>query len=131
MKIYMFFGNSILEAFWEDLGRVLASQKNPRFSHVFRCFFEPNFEACIKRLQNPLTSAIPVSGCSTFMPPGLTGGWGGLTKTTKAASLTRQWAKARRIVQDFGNIILKMNLEEQKIKIIFQDSCQNMFEQNH
>ena len=34
MKISMFFGTSISEAFWEDFGRVLGGQ-NPRFSQFF------------------------------------------------------------------------------------------------
>ena len=47
----MFFGTSILEAFWEDFGRVLGAP-NPRFSHFFRCFFEANFEARFGRAKN-------------------------------------------------------------------------------
>ena len=47
----MFFGTSILKAFWEDFGRVLGGQ-NPRFSHFFRCFFEANFEARFGREKN-------------------------------------------------------------------------------
>ena len=44
MKKWMFLETSILEAFWEDFGRVLGGQ-NPPFSHFFRCFFDVNFEA--------------------------------------------------------------------------------------
>ena len=47
----MFFWTSILEAFWEDFGRVLGA-RNPRFSHFFQCFFEANFEARFGRAQN-------------------------------------------------------------------------------
>ena len=51
MKISMFFGTSISEAFWKDFGRVLGGQ-NPRFSHFFRCFFDVNFEERFRRAKN-------------------------------------------------------------------------------
>ena len=51
MKISMFWGTSISEAFWEDFGRVLGCQ-NPRFSHFFRCFFDVNFEERFRRAKN-------------------------------------------------------------------------------
>ena len=50
-KNHMFFGISILKAFWVDFGRGLAAQ-NPRFSHFFRCFFEVNFEQRFRRPEN-------------------------------------------------------------------------------
>ena len=43
-KKSMFFGTSILKAFWVGCGRVLGG-RNPRFSHFFRCFFDVIFEA--------------------------------------------------------------------------------------
>ena len=50
-KNRVFFGISILKAFWVDFGRGLAAQ-NPRFSHFFRCFFEVIFEARLGRAKN-------------------------------------------------------------------------------
>jgi len=39
LKMYMFFGTSILNGFGDGLGRVLRVQ-NPRFFHFFVLFFE-------------------------------------------------------------------------------------------
>ena len=47
----MFFGTSILEAFWEDFGRVWGGQK-PRFLNFFRCFFEAFFKQRFGRPKN-------------------------------------------------------------------------------
>ena len=47
----MFFGTSILKAFWEGLGMVLGDQ-NSWFSHFFRCFFEVVFAARLGRAKN-------------------------------------------------------------------------------
>ena len=51
MKNRMFFGTSILKGFWKGFGRVLGSQ-NPRFSHIFRCFFDVIFQARFGRRKN-------------------------------------------------------------------------------
>ena len=47
----MFFRTSILEGFWEGLGRVLGGQ-NPRFSHFFRNFFDAKFGVQFGRAKN-------------------------------------------------------------------------------
>ena len=51
MKNRMFFGTSILIGFWEGFGRGLGGQ-NPRFSHIFRCFFDVVFQARFGRRKN-------------------------------------------------------------------------------
>ena len=51
MKHRIFLGPSILEAFREDLGRVLGA-RNPRFSHFFGWVFETSFEARFGRENN-------------------------------------------------------------------------------
>ena len=47
----IFLGTSILNGFWEGLGRVLGGQ-NHQFSHFFRCFFEAKFEARFRSAKN-------------------------------------------------------------------------------
>ena len=44
-------GPSILEPFWEGLGRVLGG-RNPRFSLFFRCFFEVFFDQRFGKQKN-------------------------------------------------------------------------------
>ena len=48
MKNRMFFGTSILIGFWEGFGKGLGHQ-NPRFLHIFRCFFDVVFQARFER----------------------------------------------------------------------------------
>ena len=52
----MFFGTSILEAFWMGFGRVLGSQK-PRFSHFFRHCFDAKCGMQLGRAKNRKKSA--------------------------------------------------------------------------
>ena len=47
----MFFGTSILKAFWEGLGMVLGGQ-NPCFSHFFREKMEAKSKMILGRLKN-------------------------------------------------------------------------------
>ena len=52
----MFFGTSILKAFWIGFGRVLGGQ-NPRFSHFLQCFFDVIFEARFEKAKSSLKNA--------------------------------------------------------------------------
>ena len=51
MENCMFSGTSFLDGFWKGFGRGLGGQ-NPRFSHLFRCFFDVIFQARFGRRKN-------------------------------------------------------------------------------
>jgi len=51
MKICIFLGTSILDGFWEGLGRVLGGQ-SLRFLQFFHIFFDAKFRVQVGRAKN-------------------------------------------------------------------------------